>query len=89
VVLIDGWLRLSAAAQTAVLFKQLRMTLDAVLKELTRKPEVYSLLVVHAKVKQKTRFFSNTTNEKTSADELDISYSSSVSCPSIHIWFTT
>ncbi|WVZ85675.1 hypothetical protein U9M48_032570 [Paspalum notatum var. saurae] len=38
VVVIDGWLRLSAAAQTAVLFKQLRMTLDAVLKELTRKP---------------------------------------------------
>ncbi|KAL6650601.1 hypothetical protein ACP70R_009526 [Stipagrostis hirtigluma subsp. patula] len=40
VVVIDGWLRLSAAAQTAVLFKQLRMTLDAVLKELTRKPEM-------------------------------------------------
>jgi len=40
VVVIDGWLRLSAAAQTAVLFKQLRITLDAVLKELTRKPEM-------------------------------------------------
>ncbi|KAM0916755.1 hypothetical protein ACQ4PT_010076 [Festuca glaucescens] len=40
VVVIDGWLRLTAAAQTAVLFKQLRITLDAVLKELTRKPEM-------------------------------------------------
>ena len=40
-VVIDGWLRLTAAAQTAVLFKQLRVTLDAVLKELTRKPEVW------------------------------------------------
>ncbi|CAM0904618.1 unnamed protein product [Alopecurus aequalis] len=40
VVVIDGWLRLNAAAQTAVLFKQLRITLDAVLKELTRKPEM-------------------------------------------------
>ncbi|XP_039818314.1 DExH-box ATP-dependent RNA helicase DExH7, chloroplastic-like isoform X2 [Panicum virgatum] len=40
VVVIDGWLRLSATAQTAVLFKQLRITLDAVLKELTRKPEM-------------------------------------------------
>ncbi|KAM3367505.1 hypothetical protein ACQJBY_016223 [Aegilops geniculata] len=40
VVIIDGWLRLTAAAQTAVLFKQLRITLDAVLKELTRKPEM-------------------------------------------------
>ncbi|CAD6260852.1 unnamed protein product [Miscanthus lutarioriparius] len=40
VVVTDGWLRLSAAAQTAVLFKQLRITLDAVLKELTRKPEM-------------------------------------------------
>lgn len=40
VVVLDGWLRLTAAAQTAVLFKQLRITLDAVLKELTRKPEM-------------------------------------------------
>ncbi|BAS89272.1 Os04g0432200 [Oryza sativa Japonica Group] len=40
VVIIDGWLRLAAAAQTAVLFKQLRVTLDAVLKELIRKPEM-------------------------------------------------
>uniref|UniRef100_A0A453C005 RNA helicase C-terminal domain-containing protein n=1 Tax=Aegilops tauschii subsp. strangulata TaxID=200361 RepID=A0A453C005_AEGTS len=46
VVIIDGWLRLTAAAQTAVLFKQLRITLDAVLKELTRKPEVCCLLFV-------------------------------------------
>ena len=40
VVVIDGWLRLTAAAQAAILFKQLRITFDAVLKELTRKPEV-------------------------------------------------
>uniref|UniRef100_A0A0D9W527 Probable ATP-dependent RNA helicase spindle-E n=1 Tax=Leersia perrieri TaxID=77586 RepID=A0A0D9W527_9ORYZ len=39
VVIIDGWLRLTAAAQTAVLFKQLRVTLDTVLKELIRRPE--------------------------------------------------
>jgi hypothetical protein len=45
VVVIDGWLRLSAAAQTAVLFKQLRLTLDAVLKELTRKPEVWCVFL--------------------------------------------
>lgn len=47
VVVIDGWLRLSAAAQTAVLFKQLRITLDAVLKELTRKPEVCIFLLLN------------------------------------------
>jgi hypothetical protein len=46
VVVIDGWLRLSAAAQTAVLFKQLRITLDAVLKELTRKPEVWCVFLL-------------------------------------------
>lgn len=46
VVVIDGWLRLSAAAQTAVLFKQLRITLDAVLKELTRKPEVRCIFLL-------------------------------------------
>lgn len=47
VVVIDGWLRLSAAAQTAVLFKQLRITLDAVLKELTRKPEVWYIQLLN------------------------------------------
>ncbi|XP_078172951.1 RNA helicase family protein isoform X1 [Carex rostrata] len=43
-VVIDGWLRLIAPAQTAVLFKELRTTLDAVLKELIRKPEVTTLV---------------------------------------------
>lgn len=37
---IDGWLKITAPAQIAVLFKELRATLDAVLKELIRKPEV-------------------------------------------------
>ncbi|CAA7396962.1 unnamed protein product [Spirodela intermedia] len=37
---IDGWLKLTASAQTAVLFKELRSTLHAVLRELIRKPEV-------------------------------------------------
>lgn len=39
-IVVDGWLKLTAPAQTAVLFKELRVTLDAVLKELIRKPEV-------------------------------------------------
>lgn len=46
-VTIDGWLKLTAPAQTAVLFKQLRLTLHSVLKELIRRPEVldnFSLL---------------------------------------------
>ncbi|KAJ8476961.1 hypothetical protein OPV22_020688 [Ensete ventricosum] len=38
-ITIDGWLKLTAPAQTAVLFKELRTTLHAVLKELIRKPE--------------------------------------------------
>ncbi|XP_065043711.1 DExH-box ATP-dependent RNA helicase DExH7, chloroplastic isoform X2 [Musa acuminata AAA Group] len=38
-ITIDGWLKLTAPAQTAVLFKELRLTLHAVLKELIRKPE--------------------------------------------------
>lgn len=39
-MVIDGWLKLTAPAQIAVLFKELRTTIDAVLKELIRKPEV-------------------------------------------------
>lgn len=39
-VIIDNWLKLTAPAQTAVLFKQLRLTLHAVLKDLIRKPEM-------------------------------------------------
>ncbi|KAL4654864.1 hypothetical protein ACB092_01G411400 [Castanea dentata] len=38
-VIIDGWLKLTAAAQIAVLFKELRLTLHSILKELIRKPE--------------------------------------------------
>ncbi|XP_004300262.1 PREDICTED: ATP-dependent RNA helicase DHX36 [Fragaria vesca subsp. vesca] len=38
-VIVDGWLKLTAPAQTAVLFKELRLTLHSVLKELIRKPE--------------------------------------------------
>ncbi|KAG7976723.1 hypothetical protein I3843_06G164800 [Carya illinoinensis] len=37
-VVIDGWLKLTAAAQIAVLFKELRLTLHSLLKELIRKP---------------------------------------------------
>ncbi|KAJ0973246.1 hypothetical protein J5N97_021205 [Dioscorea zingiberensis] len=43
VVIIDGWLKLSAPAQTAVLFKELRLMLHAVLKELIRKPEMVTI----------------------------------------------
>ncbi|KAJ3700380.1 hypothetical protein LUZ61_004085 [Rhynchospora tenuis] len=43
-VVIGGWLKLTAPAQTAVLFKELRATLDAVLKQLIRKPEVTTLI---------------------------------------------
>ncbi|KAK1300778.1 putative pre-mRNA-splicing factor ATP-dependent RNA helicase [Acorus calamus] len=39
-IIIDGWLKLTAPAQIAVLFKELRLTLHAVLKELISKPEM-------------------------------------------------
>ncbi|KAF1887143.1 hypothetical protein Lal_00040740 [Lupinus albus] len=38
-IIIDGWLKLTAPAQIAVLFKELRLTLHSILKELIRKPE--------------------------------------------------
>ncbi|XP_057446913.1 DExH-box ATP-dependent RNA helicase DExH7, chloroplastic-like [Lotus japonicus] len=38
-VAIDGWLKLTAPAQIAVLFKELRLRLHSILKELIRKPE--------------------------------------------------
>ncbi|XP_030504480.2 DExH-box ATP-dependent RNA helicase DExH7, chloroplastic isoform X1 [Cannabis sativa] len=38
-VIIDGWLKLAAPAQIAVLFKELRLTLHSILKDLIRKPE--------------------------------------------------
>lgn len=44
-VTIDGWLKLAAPARTAVLFKELRSTLDSILKELIRKPQVHYLLL--------------------------------------------
>ncbi|XP_028762861.1 DExH-box ATP-dependent RNA helicase DExH7, chloroplastic isoform X2 [Neltuma alba] len=43
-VIIDGWLRLTAPAQIAVLFKELRLTLHSILKELIRKPEIEIVL---------------------------------------------
>ncbi|WVZ12135.1 hypothetical protein V8G54_016665 [Vigna mungo] len=39
-VIIDGWLKLTAPAQVAVLFKELRLALHSIMKELIRKPEV-------------------------------------------------
>ncbi|XP_038878021.1 DExH-box ATP-dependent RNA helicase DExH7, chloroplastic isoform X2 [Benincasa hispida] len=39
IVIIDGWLKLTAPAQIAVLFKELRLTLHSILKELIKKPE--------------------------------------------------
>ena len=44
-VIIDGWLKLTAAAQIAVLFKELRLTLHSILKKLIRKPEVPFILL--------------------------------------------
>ncbi|XP_020590261.1 DExH-box ATP-dependent RNA helicase DExH7, chloroplastic isoform X2 [Phalaenopsis equestris] len=41
-IIIDNWMKLTAPAQIAVLFKQLRLTLDAVLKDFIRKPEMMS-----------------------------------------------
>ncbi|KAL5787272.1 hypothetical protein ACOSP7_004221 [Xanthoceras sorbifolium] len=38
-VTIDGWLKLMAPAQTAVLFKELRSTLHTILQEMIRNPE--------------------------------------------------
>ncbi|KAJ4966079.1 hypothetical protein NE237_017928 [Protea cynaroides] len=43
-VVIDGWLKLTAPAQIAVLFKELRSTLHSVLKELIRKPEAATVV---------------------------------------------
>ncbi|XP_074328241.1 DExH-box ATP-dependent RNA helicase DExH7, chloroplastic isoform X2 [Apium graveolens] len=42
-VTIDGWLKLKAPAQTAVLFKELRATLHSILKELIGKPQTRTL----------------------------------------------
>ncbi|XP_059648206.1 DExH-box ATP-dependent RNA helicase DExH7, chloroplastic isoform X1 [Cornus florida] len=44
IITIDGWLKLTAPAQIAVLFKQLRLTLLSVLKELIRKPQTASVV---------------------------------------------
>ncbi|XP_028113069.1 DExH-box ATP-dependent RNA helicase DExH7, chloroplastic isoform X2 [Camellia sinensis] len=42
-VTIDGWIKLVAPAQIAVLFKELRLTLHSVLKKLIRKPQVINI----------------------------------------------
>ncbi|XP_057466071.1 DExH-box ATP-dependent RNA helicase DExH7, chloroplastic-like isoform X1 [Actinidia eriantha] len=39
-VTIDDWIKLAAPAQIAVLFKELRLTLHSILKELIRKPQM-------------------------------------------------
>ncbi|GMP39365.1 hypothetical protein CsSME_00010233 [Camellia sinensis var. sinensis] len=43
-VTIDGWIKLVAPAQIAVLFKELRLTLHSVLKELIRKPQMATVV---------------------------------------------
>ena len=45
-VSVDGWLRMNAPAQIAVLFKELRITLDSVLKELMNNPKVCWILLM-------------------------------------------
>ncbi|KAG5384505.1 hypothetical protein IGI04_035975 [Brassica rapa subsp. trilocularis] len=47
-VTIDGWLKLAAPAQTAVLFKELQLTLHSILKDLIRNPEKSG--IVHIEV---------------------------------------
>jgi ATP-dependent RNA helicase DHX29 len=39
-VLVDGWIPLQSAAQTAVLFKELRGALDALLTKKIRQPQL-------------------------------------------------
>lgn len=39
-ITVDGWLKMAAPAQTAVIFKELRLTLHSILKELISKPKV-------------------------------------------------
>ncbi|XAR56314.1 RNA helicase [Bertholletia excelsa] len=43
-VIIDRWIKLAAPAQIAVLFKELRLTLHSVLKELIRKPQMGTIV---------------------------------------------
>ncbi|KAH9751111.1 DExH-box ATP-dependent RNA helicase DExH7 [Citrus sinensis] len=38
-VTIDGWLKVTAPAQTAVLFKELRLTLHSILRQMIRNPQ--------------------------------------------------
>nr|GMD82980.1 DExH-box ATP-dependent RNA helicase DExH7, chloroplastic isoform X1 [Ipomoea batatas]GMD91673.1 DExH-box ATP-dependent RNA helicase DExH7, chloroplastic isoform X1 [Ipomoea batatas] len=45
IITIDGWLKIRAAAQTAVLFKELRLTLHGILKELIQNPQQDSLTI--------------------------------------------
>ena len=60
-VIIDGWLKMAAPAQTAVLFKELRLTLHSILEELIRKPQVcyisaYGQVLVYILVELKSNF---------------------------------
>ncbi|KAH9625552.1 hypothetical protein KSS87_023449, partial [Heliosperma pusillum] len=63
-VTVDGWLKISAPAQTGVLFKQLRLTLQSVLDDLIKKPQatavdnevvqsIISLLLEEAKTQER------------------------------------
>ncbi|XP_051147051.1 DExH-box ATP-dependent RNA helicase DExH7, chloroplastic isoform X2 [Andrographis paniculata] len=38
-IIVDNWIKMAAPAQTAVLFKELRITLHSILKELISKPQ--------------------------------------------------
>ncbi|XP_074275039.1 DExH-box ATP-dependent RNA helicase DExH7, chloroplastic isoform X2 [Silene latifolia] len=63
-VTVDSWLKISAPAQTGVLFKQLRLTLQSVLDDLIKKPQatavdnevvqsIISLLLEEAKTQER------------------------------------
>eukprot|EP00252_Welwitschia_mirabilis_P022645 TRINITY_DN6191_c0_g1_i1.p1 TRINITY_DN6191_c0_g1~~TRINITY_DN6191_c0_g1_i1.p1 ORF type:complete len:1460 (-),score=349.95 TRINITY_DN6191_c0_g1_i1:511-4890(-) len=52
---VDGWLKMNAPAQTAVLFKELRLSLHSILKELIQKPKERTTIskreVIHSIIK--------------------------------------
>ena len=52
-VSVDGWLKMNAPAQIAVLFKELRITLDSVLKGLMNNPKVCWILLMKHHSQQK------------------------------------
>lgn len=50
--MIDGWLKLMAPAQTAVIFKELRLMLHSVLKSLIRNPEVLLFASLSSEIRE-------------------------------------